>query len=358
MEHDFCSIDTLELSCALMPELKKHKLNSLADAMGLTFNHHRAEDDTAVLVQIFLNLCKMLKEKTAITRVSQINDAVLDLLSGTDTTKGKRSHHLIVLAKNREGLMALYKMVSLAHLEHYNKRPIIPMSMLSANRKELILGSACEAGELFSAVASGKPWSELCSIAEFYDFLEIQPIGNNRFMVIKGTAKDDDQLRDFNKTIVKLGEVLGKPVCATGDVHFLEPSDAIYREILMTGMGFSDASNQAPLYFKTTAEMLEEFSYLGEKRAFEVVVTNTQKIASIIDESIKPIPDGTFTPEIVGAEQELTTACYQKAHEMYGDILPEIVEARTKKELDAVIEHGYAVLYVIARKLVQNSEAH
>ena len=355
---EFCSIDTVELSRALMPQLNKHKLNVVADALGFTFTHHRASDDADVLAKIFLELLQMLKQRTGCEKINQINDAVEALQTGGTLGKGARTYHLLILVKNREGLIALYKLISEAHLKYYHRRPIIPMSRLAANREHLILGSACEAGELFGAVAAGKPWKELMQIAEFYDFLEIQPIGNNRFMIAKELAKDEEQLRDFNRTIVKLGDALNKPVCATGDVHFLEPEDSIYREILMTGMGFEDASNQAPLYYKTTDEMLEEFAYLGAKKAKEVVVTNTNMIADMC-EDIQPVLDGTYPPSIENSAKDIEDMARSKVKELYeyeGE-LPQIVSDRLEAELVPIIKHGFDVMYIIAQKLVAKSMA-
>ncbi|MEG2004300.1 MAG: PHP domain-containing protein, partial [Clostridia bacterium] len=269
-----------------------------------------------------------------------------------------KAYHISILVKNQIGLRNLYKLISYSYLDYFYRYPRIPKTVLTAHRDGLVIGSACSSGEIYELVLGDRPYSEQYKAADFYDYFEIMPHCNNMYLIDENKLQSTEGLIKINRRILEIADKQNKPCVATGDVHFLDKDDEIYRQILQNGLKYSDADRETKLYFKTTDEMLEEFSYLGEKRAFEVVVTNTQKIASIIDESIKPIPDGTFTPEIVGAEQELTTACYQKAHEMYGDILPEIVEARTKKELDAVIEHGYAVLYVIARKLVQNSEAH
>ena len=349
-----CSIDTVEMARALMPQLSKHKLNIIADALELKFNHHRASDDAQVLAQIFLRFLPMLKEKCGITRVSEINRALGQLRSGPD--KKQKSYHLIILVKNRPGLIALYKLISDAHLKYFNRRPIIPMSELAASRENLILGSACVAGQLFDAIVAGKPWGELMRMASFYDYLEIQPLANNRFLLEKDLAQSEEQLREFNRTVLKLGDALHKPVCATGDVHFLEPEDGIYREILQAGMGFKDAEDHAPLYFKTTDEMLEEFSYLGAQRAYEVVVKNPNMIADQI-EFIEPVLSGSYPPSIPNSAEDLENMCREKARELYEEdgVLPQIVSDRVDAELIPIIKNGFDVMYMIAQKLVAKS---
>ncbi len=356
IERSFCSIDTVELSRVLLPELKKHKLNLVAEHFGFTFEHHRADADTDVLARIFFKLCEKLEEH-GVHKVCEINEALSAIREGGGVQKKReRTWHTIVLVRNMAGLRTLYELISLAHLQYFKKVPVIPLSLLLERRENLIIGSACEAGQLFRAVTDGKPWGDLVKLARRYDFLEIQPLGNNRFMLQNGMARDEEQLRDFNRTIVKLGDSLGIPVCATGDVHFLEPGDAIYREILMAGKGFEDASNQPPLYFKTTEEMLDEFSYLGAQKAFEVVVTNPNKIAQMCDE-IQPVPDGTYPPSIENSAQEIEGMARRRAAELYGDELPPIVAERLEVELNSIIKHGFDVMYIIAQKLVAKSLA-
>ena len=261
------------------------------------------------------------------------------------------------MAKNQTGLRNLYKLVSLSHLEHFKRYPIMPKSLIDENREGLILGSACQAGELFEAVVRDKDWDELCHIASWYDYLEIQPICNNMFMLRKGIAASEEELRDFNRVIVRLGEELGKPVCATGDVHFLDPEDEIYRHILLASKGFDDSNESLPLYFKTTDEMLEEFSYLGKEKAREVVITNTNMVANWCD-PIRPLPKGLFAPKLQNSDEELKNLVWSKAHELYGDQPPQIVVDRIEAELGDIIRCKYDVIYMSAQKLVQNSLEH
>lgn len=346
-------IDTVIMSRALLPGLSKHKLDNLASALNLgEFNHHRATDDAAILAEIFLRFIEMIQEKNECKTVDEINTG----LSGGDFRK-LHKHHMVILVKNKTGLKNLYKLVSHSHLHTFYKRPTITKSLLQQHREGLIIGSACESGELFKAVLSGYSWEDLIDIAKFYDYLEIQPLDNNEFLIRNGIVKDKQQLIDINKTILKLGDTLNIPVIATGDVHFLNKRDEVLRRILMAGQGYKDADNQPPLYFKTTDEMLADFDYLGD-RAYEVVVENPIKIAEMTDYDLKPIPDGNYPPSIEGADELLRETSINRAKEIYGDPLPEIIEKRLNKELDSIIKHGFSVMYVIAQKLVADSEAH
>ncbi len=344
-------IDTVSVSRYANPDLKKHTLDAVGKYFNLgDFNHHRAFEDAHMLALIFDKLISKL-DTEGITTISQM----VDTMSGSCDPKKIKSYHQIILVKNLVGLKNLYKLVSFSYLDYFHRTPRIPKTVLEQYREGLIIGSACEAGELYQAVLSGKPWTDLCELAKFYDYLEIQPLGNNQFMIDKGIVSGKEALIDLNKTIIKLGDELGIPVVATGDVHFNEESDEIYRQILLAGQKFSDADKHIPLYYRTTEEMLKEFDYLEPEKAYEIVVTNTNKIADMV-ENILPIPDGSFTPHLDGAEEELTSNCYKYAHDLYGDPLPEIVEKRLKRELDSIISNGFAVLYVIARRLVKYSE--
>ncbi len=345
-------LDTLSMSRFLNPELKNHKLDTLVDFYRLgDFNHHRACDDAEVTAKIF---CKMT-EKLAGESIYTVRQMSESMAEKTDPHK-LRPYHIILLVKNPTGLKNLYKIVSNGYLKYYYRHPRIPKTELVDLREGLVIGSACIEGELASAVLDGKAWDELLSIAEFYDYLEIQPICNNEFLIgSKGLTHD--ALIEINKTIVRIGETLGKPVVATCDAHYLEDYDGISRSVLLRGMGMKDGDRDSHLFFRTTDEMLEEFSYLGEEKAREVVIENTNKIADLIGTDIRPFPNGTYTPKMEGAEEELMDICYTTAKSIYGDPLPDIVEKRLKKELDSIISHGFAVLYMIARKLVKYSES-
>ncbi len=353
-------LDTLPLAQNLLPELGKYKLDLIAQHLNLPdFNHHRASDDAAMVGYMLTPLFQMLQDR-GVRSLQEINK---DLSRTSSMGKAKRyPRHLIVLAKNHAGLRNLYKLISLGHLQYFKRFPLMPKSEINANREGLILGSACEAGELYQAVIRGKDWEELCRIASWYDFLEIQPLSNNSFMLRpdksgKTIARNEEQIRDWNRTVVRLGEALGKPVCATGDVHFMDPEDEIYRHILLDTKGFDDADSPNPLYFRTTEEMLEEFSYLGKEKAYEVVVTNTQLVASWCEE-VKPLPDGLFAPKLENSDQELYNLVWDKAHELYGEDPPQIVKDRIQLELPGIIERKYDVIYMSAQKLVQNSLEH
>ena len=349
------SIDTLILAQNLLPELGKYKLDIVANHLKLPeFNHHRASDDAGVLAHMLPHFIRMMEEK-GLRTWNDVNPYMPKLRRQGKARRQPK--HLIVIAKNQTGLRNLYKLISLGHLEHYKRVPIMPKSLIMENREGLILGSACEAGELFEAVTKGKDWGELKRIASWYDYLEIQPICNNMFMLRKGLVNSEEELRDFNRTIVALGEELGKPVCATGDVHFLDPQDEIYRHILLASKGFEDADSSLPIYFKTTDEMLKEFAYLGKEKAKEVVVTNTNMIADWCD-PIEPLPKGLFAPKLEDSDGELKRLVWGKAHELYGENPPQVVIDRINVELTDIINCKYDVIYMSAQKLVQNSLEH
>ena len=346
-------LDTLALSRYLNPELKSHRLNRLAEHYELgDFHHHRACDDAEMLGLIFF----AMTEQMAKLDIKDFEALQNDMREQADPLN-LPMYHQILLVKNQAGMKNLYKLVSASYLQYYKKKPRIPKVELEKHRDGLIVGSACEAGELFHAILEKKSEREIEEIVNFYDYLEIQPICNNRFLIAEGKVSNDEELRDLNRRIVALGEKYGKPVVATCDAHFLNDEDSLYRKILLSGMKFSDADNECHLYFRTTEEMLEEFSYLGEEKAYEVVVENTNKINDMIEEGIRPIPKGSFTPKMDGAEEELQEKCWTRAKAMYGDPLPELVHARLDKELTSIIKNGFAVLYMIAQRLVWYSES-
>ena len=346
-------VDSLPMCRALLPSLKNHKLDTVSKALGLRdFDHHRAFEDASILADVFSRLLNMVQANNECNDLRQLNSS----LAGADIKK-LPSSHFIILVKNQAGMKNLYRLISLSHLQYFHRgHPVIPKSELIRYREGLIYGSACEAGELFRAVVLGREEDVLCDIAEFYDYLEVQPLGNNAFMLRDGTADSEETLQNYNKTIIELGEKLGKPVVATGDVHFMNAEDECYRRILMHSKGFKDADMQAPLYFRTTDEMLAEFSYLPEEKAYEIVVENTNLIADMIEEDIRPIPEGNYPPTIEGSDDMLMEVCWENAKKIYGDPVPEIVEKRLTRELNSIIKNGFSVMYVTAQKLVEYSE--
>lgn len=340
------AIDTLRISRELYPNERKHSLDTVCRRLGVSLeNHHRAVDDATATAEVFLKFmdaaCKNRAEN------SEIN------ISTRPELLKSQKYHIILLAKNYVGLKNLYKLISKSNLEYFYKKPIMPKSVIEQFRDGIIIGSACEAGELYRAILDKKSNEELLDIASFYDYLEIQPLGNNAFMLRNGTVASKSELQDINRKIIGLGDKLNLPTVATCDVHFMDPEDAMYRRVLLGAQGFSDADEQAPLYLRTTEEMLEEFSYLGD-RAKEVVITNTNKIADMC-EKIQPVKDGSYPPSIENCEQDLVDMCHAKAHRIYGDVLPKIVQERMDKELDCIVKYGYSVMYMIAHKLVKKS---
>ena len=348
-------LDTLGLSRYVNPELTKHKLNIIAEHYGIEqLHHHRADDDAEVLAKIFFVMLERLRSEGISTFA-----AMLDTMSENTDPLKLRPYHMIIFARTREGLKNLYKLISASYLDYYHRFPRIPKTVLEEYREGLIIGSACEAGELYRAILDGRSEQEIEEIAEFYDYLEIQPLGNNRFLIddpkVENIRSDDD-LKAINMHIYELGKKLGKPVCATCDAHFVNEEDEIYRRILLAGMKFKDADKPTPIWLRNTEEMLAEFDYMGEEIAEEVVIDNPAKIAEMC-ERIRPIPEGRYDPDLPGAKEELTESCWKRAHEWYGDELPEIVEKRLDKELTSIIKNGFAVLYMIAVKLVAYSES-
>ncbi len=353
MEKDFTIIDTVGLARKLLPSLNRFKLDTVAKALGISLeHHHRAVDDAECTAEIFLKFIKMLRDR-GIDGLDQLGEFSVS----TPEAIGKMpTYHAIILAANDTGRVNLYRLISMSHLTYFNKRPRIPKTEYLKHKEGLIIGSACEAGELYQALLNGRPEEEIIRLVKFYDYLEIQPLGNNAFMLAdeKYPVEKEADLQELNRRIVELGEQFQKPVAATCDVHFLDPEDEVYRRIIMAGKGFKDADNQAPLYLRTTEEMLKEFAYLGAEKAEEVVITNPGKIADLC-EKISPVRPDKCPPVIENSDQLLRDICHNKAHEMYGDKLPPIVEERLERELNSIISNGYAVMYIIAQKLVWKS---
>ena len=354
IEADFTYVDTVALARVLLPALNRFKLDTVAKALNISLeNHHRAVDDAGCTAEIFVKFVQMLKERelTTLAKVNEFGDL------NPDSIKKLPTYHVIILARNDIGRVNLYQLVSASHLVYYNRRPRIPKSVLNEHREGLIVGSACEAGELYRALLDGKPDETIAKIVDFYDYLEIQPLGNNAFMVESDkvtSVNSMEDIMDLNRKIVHLGEQFHKPVVGTCDVHFMDPEDEVYRRIIMAGKGFGDADNQAPLYLRTTEEMLNEFAYLGSEKAYEIVIRNTNLIADMI-EKISPVRPDKCPPVIENSDQMLRDICYNKAHSMYGDPLPEIVHERLERELNSIISNGFAVMYIIAQKLVWKS---
>lgn len=342
-------IDTLELSRAVFPDLKNHKLGNIAKHLKVNLeNAHRAVDDAKATSEIFIKILNLLK----INDINQIGN--INRCSEDSTSIKDRPYHVVVLAKNLEGLKNLYRLVSESHMKYFYRQPRIPKSLLKENREGLLISPACSSGELYNAILMNERDQKLDEIVRFYDYLEIQPTANNNYLLRNGMIKSETELQEINKKIYELGKKHNKLVVATGDVHFLDPEDSIYRTILMAGQGFTDAEEQPPLHFKTTTEMLEDFSYLGPEIAREVVIENPNKISDKV-EDISPIPKGTFPPEIEGSDEDLRNMTYKRAYELYGDPLPEIVEQRLERELTSIIENNYSVMYIISQKLVWKS---
>ena len=346
-------VDTVALARVLLPNLNRFKLDTVAKALGVSLeNHHRAVDDAGCTAEIFVKFIEMLRERG----MSTLDEVNAMGTSSVQNVQKMPTYHAIILATCDQGRTNLYKLISLAHIKYYHRRPRIPKSEFIRYRDGLLIGSACEAGELYRAILNGRPEEEISRLVNFYDYLEIQPLGNNAFLVRDedSPVASNDDLIEINKKIVRLGEQFHKPVVATCDVHFLDPEDEIYRRIIMAGQGFKDADEQAPLFLRTTEEMLKEFAYLGSEKAEEVVITNTNRIADMC-EKISPVRPDKCPPVIENSDQMLRDICYNKAHKMYGDPLPEIVQERLDRELNSIISNGYAVMYIIAQKLVWKS---
>ncbi len=354
LNREFTYVDTLGIARVLLPNQAKHTLDAVCKTLGISLeNHHRAVDDAEATAQMFVKMIPMLKEQGA-TKLADVNAMGED---SKEVVKRLPSYHAIILAQNNVGRENLYRLVSASHLDYYSKRPRVPKSFLMKHREGLILGSACEAGELYRALLEDKPESEIARLVDFYDYLEIQPLGNNKFMIESERVPSINSMEDImniNRRIVALGEEFQKPVVATCDVHFLDPEDEVYRRIIMAGKGFEDADDQAPLYLRTTEEMLAEFEYLGSDKAEEIVITNTNKIADRID-VMSPVRPDKCPPVIPDSDKTLKDICYRRAHELYGDELPQIVQDRLEKELHSIISNGFAVMYIIAQKLVWKS---
>ena len=356
LPYDYTYVDTLGIARSFLEGLKNYKLDTVVEAMGCTLaNHHRAVDDAGATADVFVRFLERFKKKN----IRDLDELNTYSAMSVDAIKKLKTYHIILLAKNEIGRINLYRLVSLSHLDYYARRPRIPKSVLAKYREGLIIGSACEAGELFRAVVDERPEEEIARIVDFYDYLEIQPTGNNEFMIrdpkmTKVSTVAD--LQDLNRKIVELGEKFNKPVCATCDVHFLNPEDEVYRRIIMSNKGFGDADLQPPLYLRTTEEMLDEFQYLGAEKAEEVVVTNTNRIADMIDR-ISPVRPDKCPPVIENSAGILRDICYNRAHELYGEDLPDIVTERLERELNSIIGNGFAVMYIIAQKLVWKSVA-
>ncbi len=354
LQPDFTYVDTVAMARVLLPNLSKYKLDTVANALKIPLeNHHRAVDDASATAEIFLKFTNMLKDE-GITDLDHLNQFGN---SNPNTIKKLPYYHVIILAKNQTGRVNLYRLISESHLDYFARRPRIPKSELAKHREGLLVGSACSAGELFQALLDEKSEDKIARIVNFYDYLEVQPVGNNRYMIDSqrvSNINSEEDIRDLNRKIVALGEQYHKPVTATSDVHFLDPEDEVYRRIIMKGKGYEDADLQAPLYLHTTEEMLDEFSYLGEEKAREIVIDTPNKIADQI-EKISPVRPDNCPPVIEDSDQTLRKICYEKAHSMYGDPLPAIVEERLERELNSIISNGFAVLYIIAQRLVWKS---
>ena len=358
MPYNYTSIDTVPFCRAMYKDLKRYNLDAVVDYLQLPkFNHHRASDDAKALAGVFLRLLQDVEKEHHVDKIDQLNTALKD---GNVTTM--HAFHIIILARNLVGLKNLYQLITMSNLDYFHRVPRIPKSQLIKHREGLLLGSACVAGQLYSAILDGKIYEDLLDIASFYDYLEIQPNGNNRFMIDSdehsyANIRSEEDIENINRRIIAIGDALGKMTVATCDVHFLNPEDDIFRTIIKAGQGFADADRKEPLYFRTTDEMLAEFAYLGEETARQVVIDNPNRIADMI-ERFDPIPKGSYPPHIDGAEDELTRLCWEKVHRIYGDDPPEYVAERLNKELRSIIKNGFAVLYIIAQKLVKNSEDH